>query len=336
MGISKKEFILKAFQEMNINNLELVLDNSKIYNGAKKKIFLEKLANTFKEFKDEGDTFLKAKKGFCNSRSCKNKGCTGFTFLGNKSEFYTDVVFKETEDDYVDIFNCNNIKNEEENLEKIEVLFISVLNIDKVNFPHKLEYAILSQRCEKAVYKLTNNKPILLSRLDMKEWLTINSKLLDEITMEIRGNGFRSPFLDISNLLRYIYKTVEWEDQVVNALLEFDLLEIENELDLLKWLVKHEKIGLDTLMFVNLLFRCEMNKYGYYPLKYDSNLLVDKKEFGVFYTFHKAHNDTYFEMIKKYKTDVPISISYKSEVNLVDNDGKPDTLSYHLKIRGIL
>lgn len=327
--------ILYFLEQMDTEMIQMILENDKSIKYYDKSILIKKLSYAMETFFDKGDTHFVKQNGYCKSKTCNFK-CKGYSFIGNKSGFYTDVVFKETEDDYVDIFNCNNIQNEEENLEKIEVLFISILNVDKVNFPHNLEYALLGHRCEKAVYKLTRNQPTLLSRFDMKEWLKLNSKLLDEITLEIHGNGFRSPFLDISSLFRYIFKALEWEDQVVNALLEFDLLEIENELDLLKWLVKHEKIGLDTLMFVNLLFGCEMTKSGYYPLKYDTNLLIDKNEFEVFSTFHSAHNDTYFEMIKKYKSDATNNTAYRSEVNLVDNDGKPDALSYHLKNRGLL
>ncbi|MGL6269330.1 MAG: hypothetical protein ACRC2O_15460, partial [Chitinophagaceae bacterium] len=88
--MTKKETIIHYFEKMDIRMLDILLDDTKTYQNASKDIFLEKLALAFKKFKNINDTFLTSYKGICGSKVCPNKGCKGFSFVGNISGQHID------------------------------------------------------------------------------------------------------------------------------------------------------------------------------------------------------------------------------------------------------
>ncbi len=93
---SKKETILKSFSNMDIAMLEIILDDSRTYQDATKETFLQKLHEVFIKFKSNNDESLIPYSGKCVSGEC-NKGCKGYSFVGNNSSNHTDFIFEETE-----------------------------------------------------------------------------------------------------------------------------------------------------------------------------------------------------------------------------------------------
>jgi hypothetical protein len=68
-------------------------------------------------------------KGRCAGAGCNSKGCTGFSFVGNFSNSYVDLIFEETEKDFKDIYTCVDFKCEDESVSKEQGISI----VDKVN-----------------------------------------------------------------------------------------------------------------------------------------------------------------------------------------------------------
>jgi hypothetical protein len=102
------EAVIHFIEKMNIQKLdELLLLNR--YAGISKSKFLTELKGVFQEFNDAGDTVLYASQGVC--KGCK-VGCSGYTFLSNKSRNYIDLVIVSENDKVTDIYECNQFKNE--------------------------------------------------------------------------------------------------------------------------------------------------------------------------------------------------------------------------------
>ena len=97
---SKREILLKSFCEMNTDMLELLLEDSRPYNDVSKETILKKLDELFAEFKKAKDTELIAYPGKCASEDCTNKGCKGFSFVGNQSKKHIDLIVEEKENDW--------------------------------------------------------------------------------------------------------------------------------------------------------------------------------------------------------------------------------------------
>lgn len=99
------ELLFPFIQLMDIRQADAFLDNNRTYNDLEKTVFLQKLDAAFEQFKTSGDTFLKAFKGMCNGKKC-NRGCAGFTFIGNHSGNYFDMVVEEQDGAVLDIQEC--------------------------------------------------------------------------------------------------------------------------------------------------------------------------------------------------------------------------------------
>jgi len=115
--------IVEAIKKMDIDVLDWLLDDKKTYQDFNKPEFLEMLNVVFEKLKFEGDTFLEAHKGHC--ASC-NIGRPGFTFVGNHSRKYFDMVFEKNRHGIIhDMYECSMFLNKHENnFIKTECLYI--------------------------------------------------------------------------------------------------------------------------------------------------------------------------------------------------------------------
>lgn len=115
---SQADVILSAIREMDVETIDSKLDCTKTYQGMEKSIFTEKLALAFKEFRKVGDTSLNLHDGFCNSKSC-NFSCKGYSFVGNNSNNYFDLIFDIVQGEIFDIYQCKSFKCNTSGIEKI-------------------------------------------------------------------------------------------------------------------------------------------------------------------------------------------------------------------------
>lgn len=105
--------IVEAIKQMDIESLDLFLDSKIKYQNYKKAKFLEMLNVVFETMKTEGDTLLEAHVGGC--ASC-NIGNPGFTFVGNRSRKYFDMIFEKNKRGKLkDMYECSNFSNKNKN-----------------------------------------------------------------------------------------------------------------------------------------------------------------------------------------------------------------------------
>jgi len=102
--------VIYFIQQLDIEMLDILLDPRRTYQDFEKVIFIDKLGIVFDEFRKSGDTYLNCLDGFCNSKSCSYK-CRGFSFIGNTSDNYIDIIIKIKSDAIIDIFQCSNFQN---------------------------------------------------------------------------------------------------------------------------------------------------------------------------------------------------------------------------------
>lgn len=101
--------ILYFLQRLDIDMVNDILDNNRTYQDFEKPLFIHKLGNALDKFLAAGDTFLNCYSGFCNSELC-NYRCTGFSFIGNKSKNYIDLIIDINEGVVHDIYECSEFK----------------------------------------------------------------------------------------------------------------------------------------------------------------------------------------------------------------------------------
>jgi len=118
--------------KMDIEMIDTILDSDKTYQDFEKYIFIDKLQKAFETFRSLGDTHLIAVEGKCNS--CDKKK-TGFTFVGNHSCFYMNVIFDAANNQINDLFECRKFKNKAPKMKLEERVYIDVIDTSDLHLP---------------------------------------------------------------------------------------------------------------------------------------------------------------------------------------------------------
>lgn len=104
---SRNEDIVKAITAMDMEQLEMVTKN--YLSEYKREEFLKYIKSKFIKFKQNNDTHLIAHSGSCNASDC-NIGISGYTFIGNNSNTYCNIIFEQENGVCTDIFKCSSFK----------------------------------------------------------------------------------------------------------------------------------------------------------------------------------------------------------------------------------
>ena len=109
--------VLYFLQRLDIDMVSRVLEDKRTYQNFAKPLFIKKLDNALDEFIEEGDTYLNRYEGSCNSKSCNYK-CKGYSFVGNNSGNYFDLIIDVKDGVVNDIYECFSFKCEDEGILK--------------------------------------------------------------------------------------------------------------------------------------------------------------------------------------------------------------------------
>ena len=106
---TQADAVLYFLQHLDIDMVNAVLEEDRVYQEFEKHIFIRKLDYALDEFIQAGDTFLNRYNGFCNSEECNYK-CKGYTFIGNNSGHYFDLIIDIKDGVVEDIYECTLFK----------------------------------------------------------------------------------------------------------------------------------------------------------------------------------------------------------------------------------
>lgn len=101
--------VLYHIQRFDIEMINDLLDDNLTYQNLSKSEFVKRLTDAFNFFKILGDTYLNREEGQCNSVLCNYKK-NGFSFTGDKSTFYINLVFEIESGKIKDIYECTDFK----------------------------------------------------------------------------------------------------------------------------------------------------------------------------------------------------------------------------------
>lgn len=108
--------------KMDSDMVSTLIDDSRTYQDFGKTLFIRKLGDLFFEFSQLGDFQLLKERGECFGCSC---GVSGFTFIGNKSRSYIDIVFVTNDDNQIiDIYECGEFFNKGSRIKKKNRLYL--------------------------------------------------------------------------------------------------------------------------------------------------------------------------------------------------------------------
>ena len=302
--MSKQTNIIKAITEMDIDLLDVVLDDNKAYMEVSKELFIKTLSKKFDNLKKQRITkFEKVSKGTCNK--CY-KGCNGYTFL-TKNNDYLDLLFKEENNEIVDLFRCSDFKNEENLIKKNCIYFRFKIDESK-NYNPSSHIASLQKQVKVAVKEFEKYENKITDIEEFVCWFKDNKKLYNSVKNFDWDYNFVWPFLSIYVTIENFIKLVNNHNSAKKALSEFD---DSSEKSMIDWLMKYEKSNLrfssgyektETWEKTNLiLFK---NGETFFEtggeIKLFNNVLVDIKECKESIEFSDLFSKHYWEFEKKY------------------------------------
>jgi hypothetical protein len=103
---TQAEAVLYFLCRLDIDMVNELLDPTRTYADLPKARFIEKLGVVFNKFIYAGDESLSLEAGFCSSLDCDNCGSLGYTFIGNVSGHFMDLIVMEEDGKIIDIFDC--------------------------------------------------------------------------------------------------------------------------------------------------------------------------------------------------------------------------------------
>lgn len=110
------------FSRLDTDGLDKLLIDYKRYDGASKEQYLKLFKETFNTLKSKDITGLEVFPGVCNG--CINKGCSGFSFVDNKTGLYIDIMIDVKDKEINNFMECYDFKNEKQKLNKKERIVI--------------------------------------------------------------------------------------------------------------------------------------------------------------------------------------------------------------------
>jgi hypothetical protein len=107
---TQADAVLYFLQRLDVDMIGTILEEQRTYQDFNKAVFIKKLAVAIDLFIENGNTYLNRHEGFCNSKIC-NFNCKGFSFIGNKSGHYFDLIIDIKDGVVHDIYECTSFES---------------------------------------------------------------------------------------------------------------------------------------------------------------------------------------------------------------------------------
>ena len=327
--------LVQAISEMDSAAVELILEDDVSYQDTTKTIFLQKLKTLFEDFQKE-DNKLLAYDGTCNSDECSNKNKNGISFIGNKSGRYINFIIEENEDGSVkDIYDCydfcTNKKVIDENKRQLS---FTVYKDEKVDFKPSQYYISSNNKSISAINYLIQINNTEISKDQIITWVMQYEEFYNSLDWFDMSYKNISPFHSCFYHIKGIYGFILLEDEASIALKEFSLVNLEEEIQILKWFVKFEYLHYNLI----LLHPDTVSEESL-----QSGKIVLYKDFAVYFkteilinciNLEELFEKHYYEKLNKYNT---LSQEEQEKQMPFDNNYEnTSSLKYHLEKRGII
>lgn len=330
---SKKQLILNAITTMDRSLLELLLDDYKTYHDTTKDLFIEKMNSLFEEFKKQNDTELIPFKGKCKSNSCENKGCTGFSFVGNVSKSYSCLIFEETENNFKDIYHCYQFKTEKKIKGLTEKHSFDINDDDKASFIQTPDYLVKANGAINAFSEISATPPQLLDLEQLSYWLEKHTILYSEIGEYdifqpiMKWTPFLSLYSDLKEIKDYLDSNYGLIQIAFNQYNTFETEQIK-----IDWVVTNETIF--KLAPYYLQFSKCNDTYIEMTIDQKSKIHFCGKELLISYHFLTNYEITNRDLLKKYCIYTDEEFTEKFNDRAIDNIQEDlYRLNYHMQKR---
>lgn len=282
--------LILAIQNLDLQQIDLLLSDTKSYMNISKSLFVNKLKEEFQILENQNikrfDAVYKGRNQICN------KGCIKVRFL-TKNGIYLDLLIESDKDQVNDVCDCNNTINNIK-LEKNLNLAIHSKIDEEVNFQPSTEYKLIKEQYQSLLKDLKQeSQPISLSDLEQifsnyhaLETTFQNMDLFDAKDYHLYEKVFKV-LSGISNILT-IKKTAPI---AVNGITDY--YNLTNEREKLIWYYEHYSYK-SNLTHLN-------NKLSLSLGEKDNTIEVTYLNYEYVLDYFRAIQDTYDYFMETYK-----------------------------------
>lgn len=313
---SPVDALREYFSRMDIGMLELILDDQNTYNDMHKDVFLQKLSDIFEKFREAGDTRLNIYSGEC--ANCF-KSCKGYSFCGNNSGNYLDLLVKQDNGDVSDIHFCSELVNYRE-IEKNKRYILLCEPDEAAGFKPEEEYLLLLHQCRMALLELEDYRELTMRIDSISEWTGRHRDLYEECMGYFMYSGHRT-FFDLYHKFHVVIQASESRKKIISELLQFRKISQSGQVseeDMLTWLMRNEDTGFSPSGRLADYTDDEVFEEGRILLDETSGIFLDESEFRIFFEYGKIFHDNYLIKLREY------SVFSDDEIERMD----PDTEEY--------
>lgn len=328
----KKETIVKAIEELDMESLKLILDENLTYQDATKEVFLKKLNDIFNEFKKNNDT-LQSYSGRCGSKDCSNFDKNGMLFCGSNSGKHFNLIIEDDENENVkDLYYCNVFKCnfEDKANKKGKSLEILVYEDEKANFKPSSHYNYINSTSLKAISDLNDFRDKTISKNEITDWLQEYSDFYGSMSIFNFRYKNEHKFYHFYYRAKVLNEYLILEEDCTKAMRLYDTLLEDNEMNLLKWLAEHEHLKDAMILFYPEYADENTGELKKVIFNEELNISIDIVYFKNCIRFQDLIDMHYYVMFDKFKVDIG---EIKDGALLGDDIEKHISLKYHLEQR---
>ncbi len=235
----RKRLVISAFENLDANLLEVVLDDSRFYSKVPKSLFLE-VYRRFVYFIKKSPEFDTRYQAYSATAIIDEITVNGFIFVNGDGICYLKLAFEESDDDYLDIWQCKKLSTDEVAVSKT-MGGISFYDDEKKDFFPDDDYEMICLTCMQEVDKLQKmrNEEGALSRKSISNWFIDNENFFVEYVLPFGYYYSKcAEFINYYELVRR-YKTSEEIEQICKGFCEeFYDIQIINKASIVNWLRK--------------------------------------------------------------------------------------------------
>lgn len=329
--MTNRNSIINAFCALNIRVLHKLLDNDRTYQDASKELFLLKVWKLFEIYKKAGDTRLMPFPGKCCSGACSNLGREGFSFVGDVSKYYFNIIIEMTADEVTDIYHCSDFLADED-VDVSSELKIDICEDENVDFKPSVNYLITAKKCSAAIEEIKNSNSGLISKVAYQLWLQKHEELFKSFGLPPIRYRKHYDFFSLYTSITCFFNWIPYEEELEKATVSFNTIDKTNEKTVLLWLVEYEQLWGQVL---GRPYNFELDTIpNFITVDNNYNLTVAASECAPIDNFLQRFQLNYWPLLEKYSTTYDKDFVGKKMSS--EEFRKNHSLTFHLKLQGLI
>lgn len=330
--------VLDAFSKMNAQLLGELLDPNQTYQNVNHTVFIRKMEELFREFRDQGDEYLEVQSGNCCELSCNPDLIrTAYRLVGNNTRNYLNFRFitEPTADlrDHLikDIFECNFLRcHEPKDWYGVEVS-LWIYDDEKPDFYLNPDELIHTEIALRAEAEMAIKEHYYLH--EVRTWLEKYRSTFDfifENTFEKPDRRMRweSFFYRFQSFERYLMFFEAWEKTLLVETYQ-NKIELPEEV-LIEVILDAEKLIIDQDQeWIHYMLTPENGyKIPYGPPYYLGGIADLFSETWAWFKPQQCR------LVEKYfaLTDWEVE-EFMDSLDVIDPEGRIKSLTFHLEVR---